>query len=74
MSRAQIIAALAIGLLVAGCGDKPTATVYKKGEYSGKPDAQPWAGEQFKGDRPAWERAIKMRTNNQNEYSRAATK
>jgi hypothetical protein len=47
--------------------------VYKKGEYSGKPDTQPWAGEQFKGDRLAWERAIKARTNGQNEYSRAAT-
>jgi hypothetical protein len=73
MSKGVIIAGLAIGLLIAGCGEKPTATVYKKGEYSGKPDTQPWAGEPFKGDRLAWERAIKARTNGQNEYSRSAS-
>ena len=32
------------------------------------------AGEPFKGDRLAWERAIKARSNNQSEYSRAASK
>lgn len=70
MSKAKILAGLAMGLLIAACGEKPAATVYKKGEYSGKPDTQPWAGDQFKGDRLAWERAIKARANGQNEYSR----
>ena len=71
MRKSLVFAALAIGLLAAGCGEKPTATVYKNGEYSGKPDTQPWSGAQFKGDRQAWERAIKARNSNQNEYSRA---
>ncbi len=66
-------AALAAGLM-AGCGERPAATVYKQGEYSGKPDTQPWAGAPFNGDRLAWDRAIKSRTSHQNEYSRAAAK
>lgn len=73
MNKILLMAGLVAGLVLAGCGDKPTATVYKKGEYSGKPDTQPWAGDAFKGDRLAWERAIKSRTNGQNEYSRSAT-
>lgn len=74
MRAGLIFVGIALGLLVAGCGDRPAATVYKKGEYSGKRDTQPWVGEQFKGDRLAWERAIKARSNGQNEYARAATK
>jgi hypothetical protein len=72
MRRALFIAAgavLAWGL--AGCGEKPTATVYKQGQYQGKPDKQPWDNEQFKGDRVAWEQQIKRRNDGQNEYARA---
>lgn len=70
MSKVLIFAGLLLGLLLTGCGEKLAVTVYKSGEYSGKPDTQPWAGEPFKGDRAAWERAIQARTNGQNEYSR----
>jgi hypothetical protein len=56
---------------VAGCGDKPAVTVYKQGHYQGKPDTQPWDNPQFKGDKVAWENAIRKRNDGQNEYTRA---
>ena len=68
------VAAAVVALLAAGCGERPTVTEFKKGQYQGKPDTQPWSGAQFKGDRIAWESAIKARTNNQNEYTRAVSK
>jgi len=55
---------------VAGCGDNPGVTVYKQGQYQGKPDQQPWDNDRFKGDKVAWESAIKKRNEGQNEYSR----
>ena len=72
MKRLSIIAtcvACAWGL--AGCGEQSGVTVYKQGQYQGKPDTQPWDNAQFKGDRVAWENAIKRRTDGQNEYTRA---
>jgi hypothetical protein len=65
---AAVAAALALGS--AGCGESPSVTVYKQGQYQGKPDTRPWDGAEFKGDRAAWEKAIKARTDGQNEYSR----
>ena len=62
-------AALAWG--VAGCGEKASVTVYKQGQYQGKPDQQPWDNDLFKGDKLAWEQAIKRRNDIQNEYTRA---
>ena len=61
-------AALALGL--AGCGERTSVTVYKQGEYQGKPDALPWANDQFKNDKATWERAIDARAGGQNEYNR----
>ena len=68
-----LVVAVALAAFAAGCGETPSVTVYKKGQYQGKPDTQPWSGGQFKGDQLAWEKAIKARTNNQNEYSRAVS-
>ena len=66
-----LIAGLAGSLvLLAGCGEKQQVTVYKQGQYQGKPDKQPWDNDRFKGDQVAWEKAIKARNGNQNEYSR----
>ena len=62
----------ALPLVAAGCGEKPTVTVYKQGQYQGKPDKQPWDNEQFKGDKVAWEKALKARNVGQNEYERVA--
>jgi hypothetical protein len=64
--------AAAVALLVAGCGEKAAVTVYKQGQYQGKPDKQPWDNDQFKGDKLAWDKAIKARNNGQNEYARVA--
>jgi hypothetical protein len=66
-----MIAVMALAGVGAGCGEKTDVTVYKQGEYRGKPDKQPWDNDQFKGDKTAWESAIKKRTDGQNEYSRA---
>ncbi len=65
-----VAAAVALPLFAAGCGEKSTVTVYKQGQYQGKPDTRPWEGEQFKGDKVAWEKAVKARNENQNEYAR----
>ena len=67
-----IAIAAALLLAVAGCGEKSTVTVYEQGQYQGKPDTRPWDGEQFKGDRVAWEKAVKARNERQNEYVRIA--
>lgn len=63
-------AAAALPFLVAGCGEQTQVTVYKQGQYQGKPDKQPWDNDMFKGDRAAWEKAVRARTNAQNEYAR----
>jgi len=65
-----IAAAAVLPLIAAGCGEKTTVTVYKQGQYQGKPDKQPWDNDQFKGDRLAWEKAVKARNERQNEYVR----
>ncbi len=65
-----IAAAVTLAGAAAGCGEKATVTVYKQGEYQGKPDKQPWDNSQFKGDKTAWENAVKARSLGQNEYVR----
>jgi len=55
---------------IAGCGEKPNVTVYKQGKYQGKPDNVPWQGAPFNDNQVEWEKAIKARNNNQNEYLR----
>ena len=62
------LAACAWALLAAGCGDKPT--VYKQGQYQGKPDSKPWDNDRFKSNQVEWEKAIAARNQGQNEYSR----
>ncbi|HEY7742260.1 MAG TPA: hypothetical protein VIA19_04355 [Burkholderiales bacterium] len=71
MRKALLIAAaMALAAAAAGCGESTQVTVYKQGQYQGKPDKQPWDNDQFKGDKLAWETAIKKRIEGQNEYSR----
>lgn len=72
MSRLLIIGLAGCLVLVAGCGEQQQVTVYKQGQYQGKPDTRPWDNAQFKNDRAAWETAIKARNGDQNEYGRAA--
>ncbi|HSE02081.1 MAG TPA: hypothetical protein VLB72_15230 [Burkholderiales bacterium] len=72
--RKTLLIAFAVALVgvAAGCGEKVTVTVYKQGQYQGKPDKQPWDNDQFKGDQAAWEKAVKARNLGQNEYVRIA--
>lgn len=67
-----IAAAVALAGVAAGCGEKSSVTVYKQGQYQGKPDKRPWDNDQFKGDKAAWEKAVKARNLGQNEYVRVA--
>jgi major membrane immunogen (membrane-anchored lipoprotein) len=71
MKRALIVVLAAVlPMLVVACGESTDVTVYKQGKYQGKPDTAPWDNAQFKGDKVAWETAIKKRNEGQNEYSR----
>ena len=71
MRKVLVLAIAAVlPFAAAGCGEQQAVTVYKQGQYQGKPDTQPWDNAQFKGDKVAWESAIKKRTEGQNEYSR----
>ena len=71
--RKLLILAVAATLpwVVAACGETPTVTVYKQGQYQGKPDSKPWDNDQFKGNQVEWEKTIKARNQGQNEYSRS---
>lgn len=72
MKKLMLAASVAaIAMVTGGCGEKQGAMVYKQGQYQGKPDTRPWESPQFKGDKTAWEKAVKARNNGQNEYTRA---
>jgi len=61
-----------IGALLglAGCSERSQVVNYKQGTYQGKPDTPPYAGPPYNGDRAAWERAMAVRAQAQNEYKR----
>ena len=66
----RLIAIVSVALLGVGlvACEKSQVITYKQGKYQGKTDSQPWENEQFKGDKVAWEKAMKQRASNQNEY------
>jgi len=72
MRRLALGAAVIAALFVAGCGESEQVVVYKQGQYQGKPDKQPWDNDQFKGDKLAWEKAVKARNSGQDEYARGS--
>ena len=57
-------------LMLAGCGERPQVIDYKQGKYQGKPDEPPYKAAPFNGDQAKWDRDIRNRTQNQNEYRR----
>jgi hypothetical protein len=65
-------AGAALAVLLAGCGERPQVIEYKQGKYQGRPDTQPYDSATFKGDKAEWERVIKTRNQNQNEYKRTS--
>lgn len=74
MRLGVLLAALAGLMAAAGCGETAQVTVYKQGQYQGKPDKRPWDNAQFNNDKQSWEKAIKARAEGQNEYARVAAK
>lgn len=71
--RLLIVGSMAVmALVLAACGESREVTLYKQGVYQGKRDDPPWANPRFNGNKLAWEKAIKARTNGQNEYAHQA--
>lgn len=64
------VAAAALALALAACGERPQVVDYKQGKYAGKPDTPAYQAAPFNGDRAAWERALATRAQGQNEYQR----
>ena len=69
-ARVLLVAAVAAGFVLAGCGESPQVVVYKQGKYQGKPDEKPWENGRWSG-KEQWENALKTRSLAQNEYLRA---
>lgn len=55
---------------LSACGERPQIVDYKQGKYQGKADTRPWEAAAFKGDKTAWENALRNRNQSQNEYKR----
>ena len=62
-------AAIVLACVMTGCGERPK--VYKPAQYQGKTDNLAWDNDRFKGNRVEWEKALKARSQGQNEYTRA---
>ena len=70
---AAVSAAGVLAAALAGCSERPQVVQYKQGKYQGKPDEPPYAAAPFNGNKDQWERDIRNRTQNQNEYRRIGT-
>ena len=76
MRPALVTSSVAAAFFLAACGDKPQSAGGVKGDvapYQGvdnKYAAPGWKA----GDKNNWEQALKVRTQNQNEYTRTVTK
>ena len=62
--------AVAVALVLAGCGERPQVINYKQGKYQGKPDTPAFNNAPFNGNKQQWENEIDTRTQAQNEYVR----
>jgi hypothetical protein len=70
MRIAQLVLASSFVLFAVGCGEKPQTVSVKPGQSAAKPDDKPFGpGTQY-ADRAAWERTLRARADNQNEYKR----
>jgi hypothetical protein len=70
--RNFLIAAAASPLALTACGGGGEAqpVMYKQGTYQGAKYTPPWDNDRFKGDERAWQDALRVRAQNQNDYSR----
>jgi starvation-inducible outer membrane lipoprotein len=69
MMRLALIPVVALGL--AACAESPQDVAQKSGKYAGKVDAKPYEEGPSKMTRAEWERNLRARADNQNEYKRA---
>ena len=67
LTKTTMAAALAAAAFLAGCTELSQEPARS---YAGKEDAKPYAGDEFKGDKQKWEKALAARADNQNEYLR----
>jgi starvation-inducible outer membrane lipoprotein len=59
-----------IAMLLSACGEQPQTITAKPGQSAAKLDDKPFgAGTQY-ADRASWERQLRARADNQNEYKR----
>ncbi len=70
MLKAKIFCAISAVLLVSACGEKPQTVSVKPGQSAAKPDDKPYQNDQFKGNKVEWEKTLRARADNQNEYKR----
>lgn len=69
--RNFLLAAAASPMALAACGkDEKKPIVYKQGTYQGAKYTPPWENDRFKGDERAWQDAVRLRAQNQNDYAR----
>ncbi len=68
MMRLSLIPALALTLTA--CAEAPQDVAHKSGKYAGKVDAKAYEEGPQKMTRAEWERALRTRADNQNEYKR----
>jgi outer membrane lipoprotein SlyB len=67
MNKHWVAAAAAAALVAAGC----TEVAQEPGKvYAGKEDQKAYAGDQFRGDKAAWEKTLALRADKQNDYIR----
>lgn len=68
MMRLAMIPAVALAL--SACAESPQDVAHKSGKYAGKVDAKPYEEGPQKMTRAEWERTLRARADNQNEYKR----
>jgi predicted small lipoprotein YifL len=69
-TKAHFFLVIASVFVITACGEKPQTVTAKPGQSAAKPDDKPYgSGTQF-ADRAAWERSLRARADNQNEYKR----
>jgi hypothetical protein len=75
---ATVLGALAIALLLAGCGEKPQDPAQRTAGTTVTRDTRPWEAQATRftapgvasGDKAAYDQALKQRAQHQNEYVR----
>ena len=70
MNYGGVILIVVAMVLRAACGEQPQTIAAKPGQSAAKADDKPFgAGTQY-ADRATWERQLRARADNQNEYKR----